>query len=69
MTGWNLYNAIQGAHQHGVKKTAAYERSLIMGGIARQAEQSLETVQDILFEGGMSKTHHPEFDEVFARIA
>ncbi len=69
MTGWNLYNAIQGAHQHGVKKTAAYERSLIMGGIARQAEESLATVQDILFEGGMSKTHHPEFDEVFARIA
>lgn len=69
MTGWNLYNAIQGAHQHGVKKTAAYERSLIMGGIARQAEVSLMTVEDILFEGGMSKTHHPEFDEVFARIA
>ena len=69
MTGWNLYNAIQGAHQHGVKKTAAYERSLIMGGIARQAEESLATVQDILFEGGMSKTNHPEFDEVFARIA
>ena len=69
MTGWNLYNAIQGAHQHGVKKTAAYERSLIMGGIARQAEAALVTVQDILFEGGMSKTHHPEFDEVFARVA
>lgn len=67
LTGWNLYNAIQGAHQHGVKKTAAYERSLIMGGIARQAETALATVQDILFEGGMSKTHHPEFDEVFAR--
>lgn len=69
LTGWNLYNAIQGSHQHSVKKTAAFERSLILGGIAKQAEDSLVTVQDILFEGGMSKTHHPEFDEVFARVA
>lgn len=68
-TGWNLYNAIQGSYQHGVKKTAAYERSLILGGIANQAKKSLVTVQDILFEGGMSKTHHPAFDSLFSRIA
>ena len=69
MTGWNLYNAVQGAYQHGVKKTAAYERSLILGGIARQAEGSLEVVNGILFDGAMKKTSTPEFDTMFAKVA
>lgn len=68
LTGWNLYNAIQGSYQHGVKKTAAYEYSLILGGIAHQAEESFRTVEKILFEGEMKKNYHPEFDEVFKRF-
>lgn len=69
LTGWNLYNAIQGAYQHGVKKTATYEKSLIMGRIAQQAENSLNVVTDLLFDGGYSKTSTPEFDQLFARVA
>ena len=69
MTGWNLYNAVQGAFQHGVKKTATYERSLILGGIAQQAEGSLSIVNNVLFEGGMKKTSTAEFDEIFDRVA
>ena len=69
LTGWNLYNAIQGAYQHGVKKTATYEKSLIMGRIAQQAEDSLNVVNDLLFDGGYSKTSTPEFDHLFARVA
>lgn len=69
MTGWNLYNAVQGAFQHGVKKTATYERSLILGGIAQQAEGSLNIVNDILFEGGMKKTSTADFDKIFAAVA
>lgn len=69
LTGWNLYNAIQGAYQHGTKKTSTYEKSLIMGRIAQQAEDSLNVVNDLLFEGGYSKTSTPEFDQLFARVA
>ena len=69
LTGWNLYNAIQGAYQHGTKKTATYEKSLIMGRIAQQAEDSLNVVTDLLFDGGYSKTSTPEFDQLFARVA
>lgn len=69
LTGWNLYNAIQGAYQHGVKKTATYEKSLIMGRIAQQAEDSLGVVTDLLFESGYSKTSTPEFDQLFAKVA
>lgn len=69
LTGWNLYNAIQGAYQHGTKKTATYEKSLIMGRIAQQAEDSLDVVTDLLFEGGYSKTSTPEFDQLFAKVA
>lgn len=69
LTGWNLYNAIQGAYQHGVKKTATYEKSLIMGRIAQQAEDSFNVVTDLLFESGYSKTSTPEFDQLFARVA
>lgn len=69
LTGWNLYNAIQGAYQHGVKKTATYEKSLIMGRIAQQAENSLNVVTNLLFDGGYSKTSTPEFDQLFAKVA
>ena len=69
LTGWNLYNAIQGAYQHGTKKTATYEKSLIMGRIAQQAEDSLNVVTNLLFDGGYSKTSTPEFDQLFARVA
>ena len=69
LTGWNLYNAIQGAYQHGTKKTATYEKSLIMGRIAQQAEDSLNVVTNLLFEDGYSKTSTPEFDQLFARVA
>ena len=69
LTGWNLYNAIQGAYQHGTKKTSTYEKSLIMGRIAQQAEDSLNVVTNLLFEDGYSKTSTPEFDQLFARVA
>lgn len=69
MTGWNLYNAIQGNYQHSAKKTASYEKSIILGSIAKQAETSLTTVQNILFDGDNVRTVHPEFDRIFARVA
>ncbi len=69
MTGWNLYNAIQGLYQHSAKRTSTYEKSLIMGGIAHQAETSLRTVQGILFDGDKEHVFHPEFDRLFKMYA
>ena len=69
MTGWNLYNAIQGYNQHRSRKNATYERSLILGRIANYSESSLNTVNQILFEGDNAKTSTPEFDKVFAEVA
>lgn len=69
MTGWNLYNAIQGFYQHSAKHTSTYEKSIIMGSIAKQAETSLAIVQQLLFEGGNERTFHPEFDKIFDRVA
>lgn len=69
MTGWNLYNAVQGAFQHGVKKTSTYERSLILGRIAQQAENSLDIVKDVILEGNYKKTSTNEFDTLFAKVA
>lgn len=69
MTGWNLYNAVQGAFQHGVKKTSTYERSLILGRIAQQAESSLDIVKDVILEGNYKKTSTNEFDTLFAKVA
>lgn len=40
-----------------------------MGRIAQQAEDSLEIVSDLLFDGGYSKTSTLEFDELFAKVA
>ena len=69
MTGWNLYNSIQGMYQHSVKRTAAYEKSLIMGSIAKQAESSLAVVNQILFEGDKERMFHPEFDRIFSMVS
>lgn len=69
MTGWNLYNAVQGAFQHGVKKTSTYDRSLILGRIAQQAENSLDIVKDVILEGNYKKTSTNEFDTLFAKVA
>ena len=69
MTGWNLYNAVQGAFQHGVKKTSTYDRSLILGRIAQQAENSLDIVKDVMLEGNYKKTSTNEFDTLFAKVA
>lgn len=69
MTGWNLYNAIQGYNQHRSRKNATYERSLILGRIANYSESALNVVNGILFEGDTAKTSTPEFDKVFASVA
>lgn len=69
LTGLNIYNAIQGDYQHGTKKTATYEKSLIIGRIAKQAESSINVVTDLLFEVGYSKTSTTEFDQLFAMVA
>lgn len=69
MTGWNLYNAVQGAFQHGVKKTSTYDRSLILGRIAQQAESSLDIVKDVILERNYKKTSTNEFDTLFAKVA
>lgn len=69
MTGWNLYNAIQGYNQHNTKKTANYEKSLLLGKIANFSESSLEIVNGILFEGDNKKTSTKEFDRIFKKVA
>lgn len=69
LTGLNIYNAIQGAYKHGTKKTETYEKSLIIGRIAKQSESSINVETDLLFEGGYSKTSTTEFDQMFAMVA
>ena len=53
----------------GQKKTATFEKSLLMGRIANQAETSLVTVNDLLFNGVNAKTSNNEFDELFSKVA
>ena len=69
LTGLIIYNAIQSAYQHGTKKTATYEKSIIIGRIAKQADSSINVVTDLLFEGGYSKTSTAEFEQLFAMVA
>lgn len=69
MTGWNLYNAVQGWNQHNTKKTATYEKSLLLGKIANFSENSLSIVNSVLFEGDNAKTSSKEFDEIFKKVA
>ena len=68
LTGWNLYNAIQGTFQHDTKKTAMYEKSVLLGDIRTKSELSLAVVNDVLFNG-YAKTSDENFDRLFASVA
>lgn len=68
LTGWNLYNAVQGTYQHDTKHTRNYERSLLIGNIAQNSEMSLNVVKDVILNPTV-KTSTPDFDEIFAKVA
>lgn len=68
MTAWNLYNAIQGTFQHDSRKTAVYERSLILGSIAWNSESALDHVQEVVLTPNV-KTSTKYFDDLFAKVA
>lgn len=69
MTGWNLYNAIQGYNQHQTRKGTQHEKSVLLGSIAKYSENSLAIVNSVLFEGDNAKTSSKEFDEIFKKVA
>lgn len=70
MTGWNLYNAIQGTLQHDAKNTATKEYSVLMGSIANQSTIALRQVEDIVFNpASYNRTNHAEFDKLFRHVA
>ena len=68
LTGWNLYNAVQGTYQHDTKHTRNYERSLLIGNIAANSEMSLNVVKEVIANPTV-KTSTAEFDEIFAKVA
>lgn len=68
MTAWNLYNAVQGSIQHGTRKTAAYEGSVLMGDIAHKSTEALKIVEMVTLDGHTYEVA-PEFDEVFSKMA
>ena len=68
LTGWNLYNAVQGTYQHDTKHTRNYERSLLIGNIAANSEMSLNVVKEVI-ANPMTKTSTADFDEIFAKVA
>jgi phage/plasmid-like protein (TIGR03299 family) len=68
LTGWNLYNAVQGTYQHDTKRTRNYERSLLIGNIAANSEMSLNVVKEVI-ANPTAKTSTAEFDEIFAKVA
>lgn len=68
LTGWNLYNALQGTFQHDTKKTAMYEKSVLLGDIRTKSELSLAVVNNLLFNG-YEKTSDENFDRLFASVA
>lgn len=67
MTGWNLYNAIQGTFQHDSRRTAMYEHSLLFGTIASKSAEAFQVVNEVLFDG--TKTEHTGFDHFFNTLA
>lgn len=69
LTGWNLYNAVQGTYQHDTRHTKNHERSLLIGSIAANSEMSLNVVKTVLFDEPTRKTSTKEFDELFAKVA
>ena len=69
LTGWNLYNAVQGTYQHDTRHTKNHERSLLIGSIAANSEMSLNVVKTVLFDELTRKTSTKEFDELFAKVA
>lgn len=68
LTGWNLYNAVQGTYQHDTKHTRNYERSLLIGNIAANSEMSLNVVKEVI-ANPTAKTSTTDFDEIFAKVA
>ena len=68
LTGWNLYNAVQGTYQHDTKHTRNYERSLLIGNIAANSEMSLNVVKEVI-ANPTAKTSTADFDEIFAKVA
>lgn len=68
LTGWNLYNAVQGTYQHDTKHTRNYERSLLIGNIAANSEMSLNVVKEVIANPTV-KTSTADFDEIFAKVA
>ena len=68
LTGWNLYNAVQGTYQHDTKRTRNYERSLLIGNIAANSEMSLNVVKEVI-ANPTAKTSTADFDEIFAKVA
>lgn len=68
LTGWNLYNAVQGTYQHDTRHTKNHERSLLIGSIAANSEMSLNVVKDVILNPTV-KTSTPDFDEIFAKVA
>lgn len=68
LTGWNLYNAVQGTYQHDTKHTRSYERSLLIGNIAANSEMSLNVVKEVI-ANPTAKTSTADFDEIFAKVA
>ena len=68
LTGWNLYNAVQGTYQHDTKRTRNYERSLLIGNIAANSEMSLNVVKEVI-ANTTAKTSTADFDEIFAKVA
>ena len=67
LTGWNLYNAVQGTYQHDTKHTRNYERSLLIGSIAAHSEMSLNVVKEVI-ANPTAKTSTANFDEIFAKV-
>ena len=70
MTGWNLYNAIQGTFQHDSRNTSTKMQSILCGSIARKSYESLHHVEDVAFNpASFAHTEHEEFDKLFRHVS
>lgn len=54
--------------QHGARKTASYEGSVLMGDIAHKSTEALRIVEMVTLDGHTYEVA-PEFDEVFSKMA
>jgi hypothetical protein len=65
---WNLYNAVQGTFQHDSKNTAAKDKSILMGNIAKKSATALDVVTQVASPDHIPMSVQNEIDALVGEV-